>query len=128
MIGLWILLLLLVMLGFTMLFRAAVGRMGQVVGKATYQRHTSAEEIVSSGRVPASWRGARPGPPYADDARRVYLRRLDDLIRYFGKAPVFDTEETRQLLLGQLRAARERWERGEWQDPSAGSAAVSGPS
>lgn len=114
MIWLSMLLLLVAMLGLTLLLRFAVGRMGRVVGRATYELHTAAEEIVSSGRVPLSWRGSHDQPPYPPDAGRGFVRRLDDLIRHFERAPVFDSEQTRALLLEDLRAARARWQKGEW--------------
>ena len=72
-------------------------------------------QIVSTGGVPAAWREEAGAPPYLPETRRRLLRKLDDLIRSFERAPVFDSEETRRVLLADLRASRERWARGEWE-------------
>lgn len=128
MIWLSVLLLLAAMLGLTLLLRYAVTRAGQVVGKSTYERHTAAEEILSSGGVPGSWRGGHLRPPYPPEAGRGFVRRLDELIRHFERAPVFDSEPTRQLLLEDLRAARARWEKGEWEVSETEPPGVSPPS
>lgn len=126
---LWLsaLFLVVAMVGFTLLFRWTVTRVGGVLGKATYERHSAAEEIVSSGRVPAAWRGDA-APPYAEEAAREYLKRLDRLTRSFERAPVFDSEETRKVLLADLRAVRARWARGEWEGTPEGEAGASSPS
>jgi hypothetical protein len=127
MLWLSMLVLLVAMVGFTLLFRWTVTRVGGVLGKATYERHSAAEEIVGSGRVPASWRG-REEPPYSQEAAGSFLRRLDQLIRSFERAPVFDSEETRKMLLEDLRAARARWARGEWEETRQAAVEPSSPS
>ena len=120
MLWLWALLLLAVLSGFVFLLKLAVTRMGGLVGRVTYERHTAAEGILATGRVPESWRKAAGGggaEPASPSELRLYLHRLDELMRYFEHAPVFDEEPTRRLLLEELRAARSRWERGIWETP-----------
>lgn len=96
--------------------KAGVGRLGAALGESTAVRHRAAEHILETGGIPETWRpSGRVGerPPTPDEAR-VYLRRLDVLMRYFRRAPVFDTESTRAMLLDGLAETRERWLRGVW--------------
>jgi hypothetical protein len=136
---LWLagLLLIVTFVGFTLLFKLGTSRMGALLGKATFDRHRAAEEILSSGRVPASWQRVYGPPPYGSDLQRRVHRRLERLLRYFKSAPVFDGEESRTVLMEELRAAQSRWAAGIWElpeserepdrDSEAGSAEVEGP-
>ena len=108
---------------FSYLLKLSVDRIGKLVGKVTYERHSAAEEILATGGVPASWRRSAGGPPFVPELERKLLRRLDELVKYFERAPVFEDEESRAFLLDELRAARARWGKGEWtSQPAAGSA------
>jgi hypothetical protein len=121
----WITMLLFigVTLLFSYLLKLSLDRIGKLVGKVTYERHSAAEEILATGGVPASWRRSTEGPPFAPDLERKLFRRLDELVKYFERAPVFEEEESRAFLLEELRAARVRWGKGEWtSQPAAGSA------
>ena len=91
------------------------------------QRHRDLEFIVESGDVPSGWRESyerkiarlQRDPRNADrvallreEAKRGYLKRIDSLIHYVEASELVDTDETRQILLDKLSAAREAWERG----------------
>jgi len=94
------------------------------VGKVTYERHSAAEEILATGGVPAAWRLNAGAPPFAPGLGRKLVRRLDELVKYFERAPVFEDEESRAFLLDELRAARVRWAKGEWTPQPSGTEAA----
>ncbi|GIV80024.1 hypothetical protein FKZ61_009180 [Litorilinea aerophila] len=73
-------------------------------------RFRDAEFILQHHRAPESWikRGSGMGQRVGEP-RRDILARLDELITFFESCPFFDGEETRQLLLSQLRQEREQW-------------------
>jgi hypothetical protein len=102
---------------------------GKLVGRAVHDRHRNAEYITTTGAVPEQWQ-----TPYLEqiDAveadheltaeacerriafleakrRRHAIKRLDGLLRYFARAPVFAEDEARQMLLGHLEAAKATW-------------------
>jgi hypothetical protein len=88
-------------------------------------KHRQLEEITSTGDVPKMWRrgferrlrrlGRRKGQ--GEEVRRVqeqakaaYVRRLDELVEYASVSTLVADEETRELLLDRLEAARTLWE------------------
>jgi hypothetical protein len=115
---------------FTVGVRWGVVAIGKLLGRTVSERHHNAEYIISTGAVPEDWMapyfqkidaiGANHELSAADRERRSAeieaqgkresLRRLDDLLKYFRRAPVFEDDTARQLLLGQLRSAKEVWE------------------
>ena len=83
------------------------------------ERFRAADAIVNDHRVPATWlkasrarRGA--GPEDEVKAQALCLGKLDELTRYFRTSPFVDGEESREVLLQELQAAREAWEKGTW--------------
>ena len=99
--------------------------------KLVGQRHRDLEFIAESGQVPPGWRESyerkiarlQRDPRNVEriarlreEAERGYLKRIDSLIHYVDASELVDTEETRQLLLDKLSAAREAWEREENSD------------
>ncbi len=75
----------------------------------------ASEYILETGKPPPDWlsppRWKRLLPlPNAHKRDRDLLSRLDDLIRFFEQCSFFEDEWTRQQLLAQLDAVREKWE------------------
>ena len=106
---------------FTLVFRYATRAIGQRVGEWVDRRHRAAQEILDSGRAPKVWLEAIdsrfPGiatgevsAAHERGVRRRLLRELRRLQRYFEKSPLVDSEDTRQVLIAQLRDVRERWQ------------------
>lgn len=113
---------------FTLGVRWGAVIIGKVLGRVIDERHHNAEYITTTGQVPEAW--TRPyferidalqasgGPQPARErriarleaqARRRSLKGIDDLLRYFARAPVFADEHSRRVLMDQLEAARQAW-------------------
>ncbi len=87
---------------------------GQVEG-----RFRAAEAITNDHRVPTTWlqqSRIKPGagPKAEARAKALCLKKLDALIGYFRGCPFVDSEESRELLLEELGAVRETWQRCTW--------------
>jgi hypothetical protein len=94
--------------GFTLLFRFTTQRIGQRVGEWVDRKHRAAEQIIETGMPPASWIAALPrGTP--ERRRRVLLRELRALAKYFERSPLVDTEETRREIVEILQGIVTRW-------------------
>ena len=102
---------------------------GKVLGRVVHDRHRNAEDIIGTGAVPEQ----RLAPYFkridrleanrelSDEdrrrrisrleakARRNSIKRINGLLRYFKRAPVFTDESSRRLLLDRLAAARAAW-------------------
>lgn len=111
--GTSILIFILLVVVFALLYKATSSVLGSVLGKTVHQRHKAAEHIIETGRLPASWQSECAKK---SDAKACALGRIDDLVKYFERAPVFDTEETRRELLSDLEHARETWESLSWEE------------
>lgn len=48
--------------------------------------------------------------------KRMALKRLDRIVRYFEKTPFVENEQVRAQLLEQLDDAWERWQTATWED------------
>lgn len=90
-------------------------------------RLEDAETIVQTGRVPITWLysfpakrrsntriGGEPEPRRMN--KRMALKRLDRIVRYFEKTPFVENEQVRAQLLEQLDDAWERWQTATWED------------
>jgi hypothetical protein len=93
---------------FTLLFRATTRTIGQRVGEWVDRRHRAAEQILETGRPPQAWLEGLP-PSSPERARRRLLRELRRLQKYFERSPLVDTEETRHVLVGQLKEVGDKW-------------------
>jgi hypothetical protein len=111
------LILLLIMIGAIWGINVAMARM---VG----DKHHALEAITSTGQVPVPWRQRydkklarlRTDPNAGAQVRALeqraaaeYLRRLDQLVTYVETTKLVDEEETRELMLKKLAAARSQW-------------------
>lgn len=114
---------------FTLGVRWGAVIIGKVLGRVIDERHHHAEYITTTGQAPEAW--TRPyferidalqasgGPEPAAierriarleaQARRRSLKGIDDLLRYFARAPVFADEHSRRVLMEQLEATRQAW-------------------
>ncbi len=106
---------------FTLAFRYTTRTIGQRVGEWVDRRHRAAEEILDSGCAPRAWvemLGSRfPGigagdvvPGRERALKRRLLRELRSLEKYFERSPLVDTEETRRVLVAELREVRQKWQ------------------
>lgn len=92
---------------------ASARLMGRVMGRAVHDRLKAAEYIVRTHQAPSEWAtvspGALAGGRSADRARGSLVRRLDKLVTYLKSAPVFEDDNARGILLGELGRARQMW-------------------
>ena len=112
---------------FTLGVRWGAVIIGKVLGRVVSERHHNAELITSTGQMPDAWTnpyfkqidelqktpGLQPDERErlikreADKAKRRSIKGIDDLLRYFSRAPVFVDEYSRKVLLEQLESAKE---------------------
>ena len=114
---------------FTLGVRFGVVIIGKVLGRVVHERHHNAEYITSTGQVPDAW--TRPYFERIDElqangeldpaalerrvarleaqAKRRSIKGIDDLLRYFARAPVFADEHSRRVLMEELESAKETW-------------------
>ena len=92
---------------------ASARLMGRVMGRTVHDRLKAAEHIVRTHQAPSEWAAVFPpdlgGGRSADRARGALVRRLDKLVTYLKSAPVFEDDNARRLLLGELGRARQMW-------------------
>lgn len=114
---------------FVLGLRWGVVVIGKVLGRVVYDRHRNAEYIINTGQVPDQWtapyfkkidavrkleqvdeseRGRRISI-LERRAKRNSIKRIDDLLRYFSRAPVFADDHSRRVLMEQLEAAKAQW-------------------
>lgn len=100
--------------------RLAAVLMGVVADRAIGSHHRAAEIIVNTGKVPPAWiKSTLPQPASPDQesqAKAAAIAKLDALIIRFTTSPLVADEETRQVLLGELRRAREHWQKSAWRE------------
>ncbi len=114
---------------FTLGVRWGVVIIGKVLGRVVHERHHNAEYITSTGQVPEAW--TRPYFERIDgvqangeldagvrerrvarleaQAKRRSIKGIDDLLRYFSRAPVFADDHSRRVLMEELESAKETW-------------------
>lgn len=105
------LILLLFVVIFVFMSRLALKFAGRRFGKAMSERLISAQYIIETGKAPPPWtRGMSTARPGGKQDRSRLLHRLDELIRSFSRAPVFEDEAARLLFLERLGKVRSAWE------------------
>ena len=57
--------------------------------------------------MPRCASGGSPG--WRRQAKRRSIKGIDDLLRYFSRAPVFADEHSRRVLMEELESAKETW-------------------
>ena len=93
-------------------------------------RLQAGETIVSQESVPEAWvaqyrrriEAMRKAGKSEEEIERVglhardrCLRQIDDLIKFYEKANIVDSSETRDILIGALQEQRKRWLTLGWQ-------------
>ena len=114
---------------FVLGLRWGVVIIGKVLGRVVYDRHRNAEYIINTGQVPEQWIGpyfkkmdearTKDGVGETERDRRIAsldrkakrnsIKRIDDLLRYFSRAPVFADDHSRRVLMEQLESAKAQW-------------------
>ena len=114
---------------FVLGLRWGVVIIGKVLGRVVYDRHRNAEHIINTGQVPEQWIGpyfkkmdearTKDGVDETERDRRIAsldrkakrnsIKRIDDLLRYFSRAPVFADDHSRRVLMEQLESAKAQW-------------------
>ncbi len=105
--------------------------MGRVLGQTMHDQLKAAEHIVRTHQAPPAWAArlapaGRAGPRAEDRARGAILRRLDRLISSLKTAPVFQDDEARRILLGELGRTRDMWAAGSLEGIIGGRGAGQG--
>ena len=114
---------------FVLGLRWGVVVIGKVLGRVVYDRHRNAEYIINTGQVPQEWTDpyfkkidvvrAKEQVDEGERERRIAMlerrakrnsiKRIDDLLRYFSRAPVFADDHSRRVLMEQLKSAKAQW-------------------
>lgn len=121
---------LLVWLGAIILFlvmtRLLISRLKRLFHTRLHSSMEAAEFIVRTGQAPAAWaQRLLPTDPWEDHVKAFWrraeipaaspqtrcLRRLEELIRFFETAPVYQEPDARSMLLTELQARQEGWRR-----------------
>jgi hypothetical protein len=112
------------LIGLVLIILVAIWATNVLVHRLIGRKHHWMEEILATGAVPVSWRSAaaaklahqrRQGASVTQLKRRQqqlqqhYLRQFDQLIHYARTTALVADEETRQVLVAQLLAARTAW-------------------
>ena len=114
---------------FTLMVKWGVNLIGAMLGRTVSDRHHAAEHILNTGTIPDSWtapfdrkmvaleadhelaadKRSQRLAKFEADAKHHSLRRIDGLLRYFSRAPVFADDHSREVLMNGLREARASW-------------------
>jgi len=118
------LLLLPALLGLVLIIIVAIWSVNVLSYRLIGRKHEWMEEILATGDAPQSWceeLTINPGRQRQHSTNRAkverlqkqtqrrYLRKFDQLIHYAQTTTLVADEETRDLLLTQLQAARAAW-------------------
>ena len=103
---------------------AAIWGMNAAMSRMIGNKHHALEAITVNGQVPAPWRQRydrklarlRTEPDAGAKIRAMeqraaadYVRRLDQPVTYVETTELVDEEETREMVLEKLAAARSQW-------------------
>jgi len=100
------------------LFRLSLRFASYLTKRMVESRFRAAEVLLKENKLPDGWMrravGAEgvPGTLSASEeerARRMLLKLLDGLTRYFETSPLFDTRETRELMVSKLDRVYDDW-------------------
>jgi hypothetical protein len=85
---------------------------GRALGRTIADRVHAAEYIQRTGKVPPAWISVPASSTRPRDARRIHaevLKRLDELCRYYERAPVPEDAGAHAVVLLSLRKTRAEW-------------------
>lgn len=86
---------------------------GYFVGRMISDKHRTAEEIITTEKVPRAWISYSS----SEKSTKVkILKRLEDLIKYFNNTPCFDSNDTKEMLLSDMKKIYSLWEESELKD------------
>ncbi len=111
---------------FLFMMRSLLARLSRLFHTRMRDSLEAAELIIRTGQAPPAWQQKTlPTDPWSHhlqaawdclgtaetDWQALCLRRLEQLIRFYESSPVVQGADTRDLLLGELRARYEHWKR-----------------
>jgi hypothetical protein len=102
-----LMLMVLFVVGIIFITRFALWFAETLTGNLLNDNMRAAEFILEHHQAPEMW--GRPDHKFYPAGKGRLLARLDKLIRYFEVCPFFEDEESRTLLLTQLRTERDDW-------------------
>ena len=114
---------------FVVGLRWGVVVIGKILGRVVNDRHQNAEFIINTGQVPEQWTSEfykkideinksagtndlekrKRVSSLESKAKRYSIKRINDLLKYFSRAPVFSDDYSRKVLMDQLQAAKKEW-------------------
>ena len=114
---------------FVIGLRWGVVVIGKILGRVVNDRHQNAELIINTGQVPEQWASAfykkidqinksteikdlekqKRVSSLESKAKRYSIKRINDLLKYFSRAPVFTDDYSRKVLMDQLQEAKKEW-------------------
>jgi hypothetical protein len=109
----------------------SIGAMNFAMRHVIGRKHQALEYIANDQKIPPEWskkyaaklqaaRDQGAGEERIAAIKRAeradYVKRLKSLETYVRKTQLVNDEQTREILLGDLRAMRARWEEGEGHD------------
>ena len=81
------------------------------------RKHSETEHIIASESVPPRWRsGLFAYEILAPVAKFRSVRRLKNLVRYFGHTPLVEDESTRKQIVESLARIGEMWRGMVWKE------------
>ena len=118
------LLLLPALIGLVLIIMMAICSVNVLSYRLIGRKHQWMEEILATGDAPLSWRQELAAKlerqshnvtnmakvdQLRQQIQRRYLRQFDQLIHYAQTTTLVDSEETRDIVIAQLQAARAAW-------------------
>lgn len=78
-------------------------------------KHRDAELILQNGCAPLEWKSKYSVKLGKKFAKRYAMRRSKQLINYFRRTPLVDSEMTRKKIVSELSEIRSEWNTKDWQ-------------
>jgi hypothetical protein len=123
-----ILMVVIFMVALVVLMLASIWYMNFLLKHLVGKKHEAIEFILNTTTAPISWSKKYNQKMVAFDqlgghnpeikrvqnrAKKVYLRKIDKLIRYMKISNLVEDENARNQVISQLEYARSQWEKGE---------------
>ncbi len=99
-----LLLLVLFVVGAALIIKFTTQFAERITRRLVTDHFLAAEYILEHHQAPNTWMRPTKAPE-----KYLLQNRLDKLIAFFEACPFFENEDSRSLLLTQLRAERESW-------------------
>ena len=98
---------------FVIMIKSSSRVIGYFVGRMITDKHRTAEEIITTEKVPRAWISHSS----SEKRNKVkILKRLEDLIKYFNNTPCFDSNDAKEMLLSDMKKIYSLWEESELKD------------